>query len=297
MRVMIFADMEGVCGIQSWEHVGGGSPLYEEGRRLYTEEVNAAVRGCRKAGATSIVAVDGHGGGFPGGRPFMSWIPDLLERGAEYVVGHEWARYVAPMEAGQCDCILFLGAHAMAGVPDGVLSHTVSSEAWHAATINGTPVGESGIVAAVAGSFGVPAVFVSGDEATCREVRALLGEGVVAAPVKQGLARFAARNLAPADARDLIESRAEQALRNRESWPPPLRFPPPVTFRVELATPDRANAFDGRVGVEITGPRTVQATGATFWDAWSHFWAAPIGSAPVAVRGAAKEGARTPEPG
>src|SRR5437660_1637293 len=48
MRVMIVADMEGVCGIQSWEHVGGrGVPLYEEGRRLYTEEINAAVRGCK----------------------------------------------------------------------------------------------------------------------------------------------------------------------------------------------------------------------------------------------------------
>jgi len=28
--------------------VEGGKPLYEEGRRLYTEEINAAVRGARK---------------------------------------------------------------------------------------------------------------------------------------------------------------------------------------------------------------------------------------------------------
>lgn len=272
MRVYIFADMEGVCGIQSWEHVGGTSPLYEEGRRLYTAEINAAVRGCKAAGATEIVAIDGHGGGYPGGKPFMSWIGDRLERGAEYIVGYPWARYVGPMQRGECDCVVFVGAHAMAGVPDGILCHTVSSESWYNAAINGTFVGESGIVAAVAGSFDIPAVFVSGDAATCREVQTLCGEQVVAAPVKEGLGRYSARNLAPADACDMIETRVEQALRNRVDWPAPLKFPAPVTFKVELATPDRANAFLGRNGVDVVGPRTVQATADTFWEAWDAFW-------------------------
>jgi D-amino peptidase len=160
----------------------------------------------------------------------------------------------------------------MAGVADGVLCHTVSSEAWYNARINDTLVGESGIVAAVAGSFGVPAVFVSGDAATCREVRELLGAGVVEAPVKTGLGRFAARNLAPRDACALIEERVEQALRNRDAWPEPLVFDAPVTFRVELATPDRAPSFQGREGVTVTGPRSVEASGETFWQAWDRFW-------------------------
>src|SRR5205085_11210120 len=115
------------------------------------------------------------------------WIADQLEPGAEYVVGCEWTRYIRPIENRECDCVVFVGAHAMAGTPDGVLCHTVSSESWYNATINGTLVGESGIVAAVAGSLGLPGIFVSGDAATCREVQALLGESVVAAPVKEGL--------------------------------------------------------------------------------------------------------------
>ena len=45
MRVQIMTDMEGVSGIISWDQVTGGKPVYEEGRRLYTEEINAAVRG------------------------------------------------------------------------------------------------------------------------------------------------------------------------------------------------------------------------------------------------------------
>ena len=51
MRVFIVSDMEGVAGITNWSGVGAGDPLYEEGRTLYTEEINAAVRGARAAGA------------------------------------------------------------------------------------------------------------------------------------------------------------------------------------------------------------------------------------------------------
>ena len=58
MRVFIVGDMEGVAGICRWEQVMGGEPLYEEGRRLYTEEINAAVRGARAAGATEIVVME-----------------------------------------------------------------------------------------------------------------------------------------------------------------------------------------------------------------------------------------------
>ncbi|HEY8203018.1 MAG TPA: M55 family metallopeptidase, partial [Actinomycetota bacterium] len=45
MRVIVISDMEGVAGIVKWEQVRGGSPMFEEARRLYTEEINAAVRG------------------------------------------------------------------------------------------------------------------------------------------------------------------------------------------------------------------------------------------------------------
>ncbi len=37
--------------------------MYEEGRILYTEEINAAIRGAKRAGATEIVAVDCHDAG------------------------------------------------------------------------------------------------------------------------------------------------------------------------------------------------------------------------------------------
>jgi len=50
VRVLLLCDMEGVAGIEAWEQVMGGSPQYDEGRRLLTGEVNAAIRGPRPAG-------------------------------------------------------------------------------------------------------------------------------------------------------------------------------------------------------------------------------------------------------
>lgn len=271
MRVMLWCDMEGIAGISVWEQVNGGAALYEEGRRLYTEEVNAAVRGCKRAGATEIVVVDGHGAGGPWS--FKSLIPEKLESGAEYVLGYVWARYTLPLELG-CDAALFVGAHAMAGTPDGILCHTVSSQAWYNARINDILVGESGIVAALCGDYDCPCVFVSGDAATCREVTELVGEEVVAAPVKVGLGRYSARHLPAVDARALIEGRVYGALASR-NWPKPLKFASPVTFTVELASSDRAAEFVGKPGVVLTGARTVTAQGDSFSRAWDCFWPKP----------------------
>src|SRR6185436_17072195 len=83
MRVLIMSDMEGVSGIVVWEQVNGGAPLYEEGRRLYTEEINAAVRGAKRAGATEIVAVDCHGAGQCWN--FNSYVPELLDPDCDWV--------------------------------------------------------------------------------------------------------------------------------------------------------------------------------------------------------------------
>src|ERR1051325_9946590 len=202
MRVLIMYDMEGVSGIVVWEQVEGGKPMYEEGRRLYTEEINAAVRGAKAAGATEIVAVDCHGAG--GSWNFNSFVPDLLDEDCTWVAHHAWSSYTDLLEQG-CDAALFVGMHAMAGTPDGVLCHTVSSEAWHNLYFNDTRVGETGINAAVCGHWGCPVALVTGDAATCREARALLGENLTTVAVKEGLTRYSARQIPPVRARRMIE--------------------------------------------------------------------------------------------
>src|SRR5438477_152904 len=57
MRVLIMADMEGVSGIVNWGQVTGGEPMYDEARHLYTQEVNAAVRGGRSLAGENLIGV------------------------------------------------------------------------------------------------------------------------------------------------------------------------------------------------------------------------------------------------
>src|SRR5687768_15206816 len=121
MRILIMADMEGVAGITVWEQVNGGAPLYEEGRRLYTEELNAAIRGAFAAGATDVHVVDCHGAG--AGWTFNSIVHELIHPDCEYVTHHTWGRYVDILESG-CDAALMVGMHAKAHTPVGVLCHT-----------------------------------------------------------------------------------------------------------------------------------------------------------------------------
>src|SRR3954454_9423149 len=260
--------MEGVAGIVKWQQVAGGEKLYDEGRVLYTEEINAAVRGAKMAGATEIVVMDCHGAG--GAYDFNSLVPDLLDPDCEYVVQEEWTEYTGFLESG-CDAALFVGMHAMAGPADGVLSHTVSGQAWQSLRFNGTLVGETGINAALCGNWGCPVALVSGDRAVCREASALLGDGLTTVEVKAGIGRFSARSKTPQEARRLIEDGTKQALKNVKAVQP---YDPgrPCEIAVDFTTPDRLQEYVNRRAVEVTGPSSLVVRGDDWWAAWSSFF-------------------------
>src|SRR5256886_6705350 len=103
--------MEGISGIVNTEQTGAGKALYEEGRRLYTEEMNAAIRGAKAGGATEIVVMDCHGAGE--GYSFNSLIPEDLEPDCEFVVQDEWTGYTDFLEQ-DCDAALFIGMSSRA---------------------------------------------------------------------------------------------------------------------------------------------------------------------------------------
>jgi D-amino peptidase len=268
MRVHIISDIEGVAGIVKWAQTGGDQTLYHEARKLYTEEINAAVRGAKAAGAKEIVVMDCHGAG--GDYTFNSLLPAELDPDCEFVIQNEWTEYTELLSSG-CDAALFVGMHAMAGTPDGVLSHTVSSQGWRDLQFNGVSVGETGINAALCGHWNCPVVLVTGDRAVCREATALLGKGLTTVEVKVGLGRFSARNIAPQRAREMIEEGAKQALKDVHALPP---YNPgsPCEIRIEFTTPDRLVEYRNRRGVEVTGPMTLVSKADDWWAAWSQFY-------------------------
>ena len=264
MKVLVISDMEGVAGISRWEQVSAGKSGYEEGRRLYTEEINATVRGAFAGGAGEVVVMDCHGAG--GDWSFNSLIPEALDERCEFVVQTEWTEYTQMLEDG-CDVALFVGQHAKAGAERGVLSHTVSSTNWRNLRFNGTLVGEVGINAALCGTWNTPVALFTGDDVVCAEAAELLGPNLRTLAVKQGLGRFSARHLAPARARAELEAAARDALIDAAGAPV---YDPgaPCTIEVELATPDRADSYRHRADVTLTDARTIRATAPTWWDAW-----------------------------
>jgi D-amino peptidase len=268
VRVHIISDIEGVAGIFTWAQTGGDQPLFQEARMLYTEEINAAVRGAKNAGATEIVVMDCHGAG--AGYDFNSLIPDQLDPHCEFVVQHEWTEYTTFLEEG-CDAALFVGMHAKAATPDGVLSHTVSGQGWRDLRFNGTSVGETGINAALCGHWGCPVLLVTGDRATCAEATALLGSGLTTVEVKVGLGRFSARSKTPRQARELIEAAARKALQDLKAVPP---YDPgrPSEIEVEFTFVDRLVEYRNRRGVEQLDDLTLVSKADDWWTAWSQFY-------------------------
>ena len=268
MRVHIISDMEGIGGIVKTDQTNAGKPMFDEGRRLYTEEINAAVRGARTAGATEIVVMDCHGAG--DGFTFNSLVAEDLDRACEFVVQEEWTGYTAFLESG-CDAALFVGMHAMAGTADGVLNHTVSGVDWQNLWINGKRVGETGINAALCGTWGCPVLLVTGDRAVCREAIALLGGGLTTVAVKEGLGTFSSRMLAPKRARELVEDGARRALADLSTVQP---YDPgkPCEVKVEYKGTAAPQKLRFQSGVELVDDRTIVSRGDDWWSAWKQFF-------------------------
>ena len=262
MRIYMVTDLEGVGGVVLPEQTQPGHPLYQEARHLLTQEVNAAVEGALAGGATYILVRDGHGA-----NAGYNFIFDELHEGAEYMMGSPTDSYLSEVNSSY-DGMFQLGAHAMAGTMHGVLEHTQSSVAWQEMCMNGRPMGEVGLCAAVAGQEGVPCLLVTGDQAVCDQARELLGPEVEVAVTKQGLSRTCAVMKSPAVARDLIRERAKAAM-SKIGKVKPLDVGTPVEIRLQFK---HVYMADGRkcAGKRRLDSRTIAVTGATPREAFDN---------------------------
>lgn len=246
MKVYISADMEGISGVVASSHISPGEKEYERFRKLMTAEVNAAIRGALAGGATLVVVNDAHAG-------MTNILVEELHPDAQLITGSpKPLSMMQGIEEG-FDGAFFVGYHARAGTANAILDHT-----WTGIVVdlqvNGKPLGELGLNAALAGACGVPVVLVTGDQAIVEEARSLLSE-VEGVAVKEGVGRNAARSLTPAVAQRLIEQAAERAVRARRA---PLMIPPPLTLTVDFARSAHADMAELLPGSRRMGARRVE---------------------------------------
>lgn len=266
MKVFISADIEGVSGVATNQQLKTNSE-YQRFRKLMTADVNAAIEGAFKGGATEVVVADGHGN--------MSniFIEDLDSR-ARLVQGSN--RVMCQLEGldDSFDAIMFVGHHGREGGSDAIISHTLAGICVNEMKINDKVVGETEMNAFVAGGYNVPAVFISGDDAYVKEVQETLPD-VEAAIVKKAVDRFASELLHPEVAHQLIRDKAEAAIKRVSSFSP-LKIEGPVTFEIEFKGPQQASMTTTLPTVERISPKRIRFTCDDIVTAYKHMWGCVI---------------------
>ena len=262
MKLFLSTDFEGTSGVVAWEQIIEGNPEYEQGRRLLTDEVNAVITGAAEGGATEFVVNDSH-------HYMRNLHPQDLVGNATLITGRHKPLYMMEGLDASFAGICFVSYHGSIGAEHAILSHTYNPGAIWEVRINGEVVGESGINALVAAHYGVPIIFVSGDAVTAQEAQGIApnAEKVV---VKQSLGRFAASNLHPKVACEMLKAGTTRAVRNIHAMQPP-QFKQPVSLDITFLVADMAEMVLWVRGVERVAARTVRIVGENTLDLYRSF--------------------------
>ncbi len=158
MKIFISVDIEGVTGIHEWKQATKGEAVYEKIARRMSEEVAAAIKGAKRAGAKEIVVRDAHG-------TADNLDIELLDESITLI--QKFNHHPDLMMYGideSFDAAMFIGYHAGAYQGGNPLAHTLSSSKVHKLTVNGNLASEYLLNAYIAAEKGVPVVFMSGDK-------------------------------------------------------------------------------------------------------------------------------------
>ncbi|MGI8688708.1 MAG: M55 family metallopeptidase [Thermomicrobiales bacterium] len=269
MNVYVSVDIEGITGVIHADMMMPGQREYDRGRRLMTQDANAAIEGLVQAGAEFILVNDGHG-------PMRNLLFEEMHPAAHLLSGTGDAKDHCQLEMADSrsfDAAVFVGYHAMARTPKAIHPHTIAGAVVSELRINGRPHGETGLNAAVLGAMGIPVVMLTGDTTTVAEARAFLGEEIETVAVKEACGRNAALCRPPSATRPEIIAAATRALAKRDRVPP---YTPDQPFRLEVdfLTMPQCDRASRTAGVERTGPLTIRVNDGTPWDQYAALWAA-----------------------
>jgi D-amino peptidase len=264
MRILISADAEGVTGVTNTTELLFGKPHWEWMRGMMTADVNAAIEGAFQGGASKVVVNDSHW-------TMTNVLIEQLDPRATLIKGFH--KHLCMVEGVQdADAVFFLGYHARTGDSDGVGNETILGREIVEIRMNGKPVGESEINAAVCGQFGVPVVFASGDDLYERELRETLPE-VEFGLTKYALDRWTARCLPPAKSHANITAAKRAVERAVAGAFSPYALSGPVELAVTFSSTAEALMANLVPGSIRRTPREVAVVGDDAVSAWKAFLA------------------------
>lgn len=244
--------MEGTAGVVDWDQVHIGGPHYEYYADLLTREINAAIEGALRAGATEFLVNDSHS-------KMANLKPDALAGSARYLSGRFKPMYMMQGLDETFDAVFFVSYHGSMSAKASTLSHTYYPTAFTEVTINGVVAGEAGINALVAQAYRVPVVLVTGDAVTAMEIEPFC-PGVRKAIVKESVTRFSANSMHPEQARALIGEQAFLATKSVASATQ-VAIERPATLRIQFRTSDYVDLALRVHGVDRTGDLSAEIIG------------------------------------
>jgi D-amino peptidase len=251
VKVYVSVDLEGIGGVSHSDPTERGDAGYPAAVALMVGEANAAIEGAFAGGATEVLVNDSHGRMF-------NLTPEDLDPRATLLQGQKpWSMVAGAGPEEGFAVALFVGYHTRAGHPTGTIAHTYSGQPT-LTTLQGRPVGESGINALVLGAWGVPVGLVTGDDELAKETAAWLpwAEQVV---VKRVVSRRAAASVHPSVARDRVRDGAERAVRRAAAAElQVLVVDRPVRLEAEYANAGMADHAALVPGAERYGDRGVR---------------------------------------
>ncbi len=258
MNVYIMADMEGISGIYSQEQVlPNGSAQYQNACKLMMNDINVCAKACKQAGVSKVYVRDCHAAANN-----INW-NDLSEYVDYCILGKIGTNRFAYIE--ECDAVILLGYHAMAGTENAILEHSMSSKSIQNYKINGSFAGEIAIDSAIAGEYNKPVIMVSGDDKACVEAKAIL-PNVITCEVKKSLSVCGGMLLPPKQAYELIEKRTKQSIENFENANI-YTLEKPVKFTIELTERSALPNITGKNNIKVIDARTYEVTANNMLDA------------------------------
>src|SRR5437870_7644063 len=216
--IFLVTDAEGVGGVCRQDQT---DPKDQEMRQLLTGEINAAVEGFLAGGADEVIVWDGHDGS-----QTLSTL--TIHPKAKLLMGSLGASMLLERHFSG---VAYVGQHSKANIRGGIMAHSYSSLGIQNMLLNGKPVGEIDVIAAMAGHFGTPVIMLSGDRAAANELREIVPDAELAV-VKEGIGRYTCISLSAASARDTIRDAARRSVAKIGSIKP-YKVSAPVTLQIE----------------------------------------------------------------
>ena len=263
MKVYISMDAEGISGIYKLGQVMPSHKEFAWAQIMMANDINAAGEGAFAAGAQQVIVNDAHNAG-------NNLLIDQLDERIDLISGN-----IRPLGMAQgadlgCDAALLIGYHRRKG-GKGVISHSYSYGSMVEMRINGKLASEHDLVGLCIGAYGIPVVFLSGDNLVIEDAKESI-PGIYTVETKVAISNNAALCHHPRRNARNIAKTVEQALRNyQKDGIQPMRLNGPIQIDVRYSAEVQAELATKSSGTVRLDEVTVRYQAGDYLSAYRSF--------------------------